>query len=224
MTDGVDYSYDPPSAAGLAAAGKKFVVRYGAVGNSAKWLKAAEVTALKAAGLAIVANVEETAQAFRGTDAGVRHATAGDAFFRDLGMPAARPIYFSVDWDAGTADWAAVDAALRGAASVLGPKRVGVYGSYDVIEHCSTAGTAAWFWQTYAWSDGLWHPAAHLEQYRNNVALAGGTVDLDRSAKADYGQWWTGVVPCLVALRAEFDAIAPNRDRTSDQASDAVDA
>jgi hypothetical protein len=34
-----------------------------------------------------------------------------------------------------------------------------------------------------------WHPRAHLQQYRNGVALAGGTVDLDRAATVDYGQW-----------------------------------
>jgi hypothetical protein len=190
---GVDYSYDPPSASGLASAGKKFAVRYGAVGNSAKWLKTSEVTALRAAGIAIVANVEETAQAFRGADTGVRHAKAGDAFFRGLGMPADRPIYFSVDWDATSADWPAVDAALRGAASVIGPDRVGVYGGYDVIAHCATAKTARWFWQTYAWSGGRWYPGCHMQQYKNNITLAGGTVDLDRGMTADFGQWGAGV-------------------------------
>jgi hypothetical protein len=72
---------------------------------------------------------------------------------------------------------------------VLGPGRVGVYGSYATVAHCAAAGTAAWFWQTYAWSGGRWHPAAHLQQYRNNVALAGGTVDLTRAVTTDYGQW-----------------------------------
>jgi hypothetical protein len=149
----------------------------------------AEADALRAAGIAVVANVEESAGTYRGTAAGIRWATAGDAFFRKLGMPADRPIYFSVDWDAGPADWPDIDAALRGSASVLGPGRVGVYGSYATVAHCAAAGTAAWFWQTYAWSGGRWHPAAHLQQYRNNVALAGGTVDLTRAVTTDYGQW-----------------------------------
>jgi hypothetical protein len=219
--EGCDYSYDPPDPAGLAAAGKNFAVRYGAVGNSAKFLTAPEVQGLHAAGLTIIANVEETAKALQGTAAGVRHATAGDAFFRGLGMPPDRPIYFSVDWDAQPADWPAVDAALQGAASVLGSGRVGVYGSYDTIAHCVAAGTATWFWQTYAWSGGRWHPACHLQQYKNGVALAGGTVDLTRAVTADHGQWGEGsmawiLVPCLVQLRGEFNAVAPTRDKASD--------
>lgn len=191
--EGVDYSYDPPNPTGLVEAGKKFVVRYGAVGNTGKHLTAAEVTALRAAGLAIVANVEETASAYRGASAGTRHATAGASFFRSLGFPVDTPIYFSVDWDAGSGDWADIDAALRASAQVLGVERVGVYGSYDVIEHCAKAGTARWFWQTYAWSGGRWSTRAHLQQYRNNVSLAGGTVDLTRAMTADYGQWGAAV-------------------------------
>jgi hypothetical protein len=189
VVEGVDYSYDPPSPDGLAAAGKRFAVRYGALGNPGKLLTAAEVKALTSAGLGIVANVEETAQALRGAAAGIRHAAAGDAFFQTLGMPADRPVYFSVDWDAGPGDWPDIDAALRGAASMIGPDRVGVYGSYATVAHCATAGTARWFWQTYAWSAGRWHSACHLQQYKNNVALAGGTVDLTRAVQADYGQW-----------------------------------
>lgn len=193
MIEGVDYSYDRPTPTGLVAAGKAFAVRYGGLGNPGKHLSAAEVAALRGAGLAIVANVEESANAYRGDAAGIHHATAGAAFFGALGFPAFLPIYFSVDWDAGPDDWLAVDAALRGSASVLGPGRVGVYGSYAVIEHCAAAGTARWFWQTYAWSGGRWSDHAHLQQYRNNVALAGGTVDLTRAVTADFGQWGAGM-------------------------------
>jgi hypothetical protein len=213
--EGVDYSYDPPTPAGLIAAGKRFVVRYGAVGNPGKYLTATEVTALRAAGLDIVANAEETASAFRGTAAGVRHATAADAFFRKLGMPPHRPIYFSVDWDAQSADWPAVDAALRGAASVVGAERVGVYGSYDTVAHCAGAGTASWFWQTYAWSGGRWHPRAHLQQYSNNHALAGGTVDYDRAMVDDFGQWgaiMTFAPASCLAVRHEFQKHMPLAD------------
>jgi hypothetical protein len=212
VIEGVDYSYDPPSVSGLVAAGKRFVVRYGGVGKTGKLLTAAETTALRKSGLAVVANVEETAQAFRGAAAGVQHAKAGDAFFRSRGMPGDRPIYFSVDWAAGTADWSAVDAALRGAASVIGPDRVGVYGGYNTIAHCVTAGTATWFWQTYAWSGGKWHPACHLQQYRNNVTLAGGTVDLDRAVVPNYGQWGNGMTTApaslLAARRFYIDTLA----------------
>jgi hypothetical protein len=212
VIEGVDYSFDPPSPNGLVKAGKKFVVRYGGVGKTGKLLTAAEAAELKTAGLAIVANVEETANAFRGQAAGVRHAAAGDSYFRARGMPADRPLYFSVDWDAGPADWPAVDAALKGAASVIGLDRVGVYGGFDTIAHCAGTGLASWFWQTYAWSGGRWHPRCHLQQYKNNVVLADGTVDLDRAVVPNYGQWGPGMTTApaslLTARRFYIDTLA----------------
>jgi hypothetical protein len=94
-----------------------------------------------------------------------------------------------VDWDAGSSDWATIDAALRASAAVLGTDRVGVYGSYDTIAHCAAAGTATWFWQTYAWSGGKLHPKAHLYQYKNGVTVGGGDCDLTRGLTTDFGQW-----------------------------------
>jgi hypothetical protein len=190
MIEGVDYSYDPPDAGLLALSDKKFAVRYGGVGNTAKWLTANEVLKLQTADVNIVANAEKTPAGYKGTAAGVEWAKAADAHFKQLGMPEDRPIYFSVDWDAQPSDWPAIDAALLGSASVIGADRVGVYGGYNTIAHCVTAGTAAWFWQTYAWSGGKWHSRCNLQQYKNNVPLGTGTVDLDRAMTEDYGQWY----------------------------------
>jgi hypothetical protein len=189
ITEGVDYAWARPGAAGLAAAGKRFAVRYGGPGSAGKQLDAAELRALRAAGLDVVANAEGTDDGYLGAAAGRSWALAAEQHFRDLGMPADRPIYFSVDFDADSSDWAAVDAALRGSAEIIGAGRVGVYGSYDTIAHCVAAGTARWFWQTYAWSGGRWHSRAHIQQYKNGVSLAGGTVDLNRAMVADFGQW-----------------------------------
>jgi hypothetical protein len=71
----------------------------------------------------------------------------------------------------------------------MGAARVGVYGSYDVMNWAKRDGVARWYWQTFAWSGGRWAGHNHLEQYRNDVSLAGGTVDLCRSKTADFGQW-----------------------------------
>jgi hypothetical protein len=187
--EGVDYSFARPSPLGLKNAGKKFAVRYGGPGTSGKWLTAGELAALRAVGIDVVANAEGTAGGYRGTAVGRDWASSADGYFRALGMPADRPIYFSVDFAADAADWASIDAALRGSAAVIGAARVGVYGSYDTIEHCRAAGTAAWFWQTYAWSGGRQHPAAHLYQYQNGVTVGGGDCDLTRALVDDYGQW-----------------------------------
>lgn len=191
MAEGVDYAWDRPTVSGLVAAGKRFAVRYGGPGSSGKQLDAAEMRALTAAGIAVVANAEGSASGLKGRTAGIAWAKDADAHFRGLGMPSDRPIYFSADWDVLTYEYVEVDAALRGCAEVIGAARVGLYGGRRIIEHCKAAGTARWLWQTYAWSSGIWVPGVHLQQYRNGVSLAGGTVDLNRSMAADYGQWGT---------------------------------
>ncbi|WP_377521874.1 glycoside hydrolase domain-containing protein [Micromonospora mangrovi] len=170
-------------------AGKQFVVRYGGPGSDGKQLQPAELRELLAAGIAVVANAEGTASGFRGRTAGRSWAQQADSHFRGLGMPADRPIYFSADWDVRPSEMDDVDEALRGAADVIGAARVGLYGGYNVIRHAQAAGTARWFWQTYAWSGGRWAPGIHLQQYRNGVQLAGGTVDLNRAMVTDFGQW-----------------------------------
>lgn len=187
MIEGVDYADARPSPAGLVAAGKRFVVRYGGPGRDAKQLHADELRALLAAGLSVVANAEGTTGGFQGEAAGRAWAVSAEQHFRDLGMPADRPIYFSVD--TGSPDLAAVDAACRGAAAVIGAGRVGVYGGYATIAHVARAGTARWFWQTYGWSAGRWWPGAHIQQYRNGVTVAGGDCDLNRAMVDDFGQW-----------------------------------
>lgn len=213
VIEGVDYAWSAPSAAGLAAAGKKFAVRYGGPGSSGKQLKSSELRALRAAGLDVVANAEGSAGGFHGQAAGISWARQAQTYFTDLGMPAGRPVYFSVDWNADSTDWAGIDAACRGAASVIGADMVGVYGGYNTIAHCSSAGTAKWFWQTYAWSAGKWHPDCHMQQYRNGVTVAGGSVDLTRAVKPDYGQWGyqggdlTTVDLTPAALTAVADAV-----------------
>lgn len=194
-TEGVDYAGSRPDPAKLFAAGKRFVVRYGGPGGSWKHLTATEARSLIGAGLAIVANAEGTASGLRGRAAGADWARSADAHFRSLGMPANRPIYLSADWDVTASQWPSVAEALRGAASVIGAARVGIYGGRNAIRWARQDRVAAWYWQTYAWSGGVWVAGNHLEQYRNGVSLAGGDVDLCRAKVADYGQWGQGTQP-----------------------------
>lgn len=189
VIEGVDYSTARPSPAGLYAAGKRFASRYIGPGTSPKHLTATEATALRAAGIAVVLNAEGATSGLQGRTAGISWATMADDHARQIGAPSHLPIYFSADWQVTAAQWPGVAEALRGAASVIGAARVGLYGSYDAIGWAVRDGVAAWLWQTYAWSAGRWHPAAHVQQYRNGVALAGGDVDLDRAMVANYGQW-----------------------------------
>src|SRR5512139_2450678 len=133
--EGVDYAFPPrPSAAALAAAGKRFAVRYGGPGSSDKQLDTAEAQALASAGVWIVANAEGSAGGLAGGFAvGASWARTADAHFRACGMPADRPIYLSADFDVTSVGWPAVRDALTGAASVIGLSRVGVYGGRKAV-------------------------------------------------------------------------------------------
>jgi hypothetical protein len=190
---GVDYAFPPiPTAAQLVAAGKRFACRYGGPGSSGKQATLEEINALTGAGIAIVANAEGASNGLLGGyNVGVDWAQRALSYFRRLGMPAGRPIYLSVDFDAQAGDWPALDAAMRGAASVLGVTNVGVYGGYDTVRHFVGNGLATWYWQTYAWSAGKIHPSAHIYQRKNGVSLGSGTVDLNDALVNDYGQWGT---------------------------------
>jgi Rv2525c-like, glycoside hydrolase-like domain len=185
----VDYAWSRPDPAGLYAAGKRFASRYLSYDTTGKNLTAAEADELVAAGLAVVCNWEwQAGDARNGYDAGRKYAQEAAKQAAACGMPAGRPIYFSVDYDpAGY--YGQIDAYFRGIASVLPVEQIGAYGGYDTIDYLLAGGLIRWAWQTYAWSGGRWHPGAHVQQYRNGVIVAGGDVDLNRATVDDFGQW-----------------------------------
>ncbi len=194
-TEGVDYAFSSPSPLGLAAAGKRFAMRYVGPGSDPKHLHASERDALWQAGLSIVLLAEgQSGDANKGYDMGVTHARSADTAAKALGAPAHIPIYFAVDFDVTSSQWPAVANYLRGCASVIGLARVGVYASVWGLKWASLGQTATWFFQAFApaWSGGSnaapW-PYAHVVQYHNNVTLAGGTVDLCRAQVDVIGQW-----------------------------------
>lgn len=217
MVEGVDYSTDRPSPAGLAAAGKHFAARYIGPGTDDKHLTVAERNALWNHGLDVVLLVEGAAgDALQGRAMGVRHARLALDQADALGVPDDRPIYFAADKDLTPLTWPGVAQYLLGAASVVGLARVGIYGEADAMWWAARDRVARWFAQTYAWSSGIWVPHNHIEQYRNHVALAGGTVDLCRALQVDYGQWEQPMTPeehaAVLTARAFAEACAAGAD------------
>jgi len=189
MSEVVDYAFTTVNERALAAAGKVAAGRYVGPGSAAKHLTRDEVARLHAAGLSIWLNVEGAAgDAAAGWSLGISHAGQAENARIALGAPAV-PLYFAVDFDVSPGQWPSVRQYLRGAATVVGFRRVGVYGGVNAVTWADRDACAAWFFQTYAWSGGRWFPGNHLEQYHNGVALAGGTVDLGRAKQANYGQW-----------------------------------
>jgi Rv2525c-like, glycoside hydrolase-like domain len=190
VVEGVDYSGARPSGICMYANGKRFAVRYFGPGGSWKLATRAECAGLWASGIDLVAVAEGFANdAMQGYGLGRQHAIAANAHAVASGMPINRPVYFAVDFDMQLGHANAVGAYLDGAASHLGRGRTGIYGGYTAIQWAGANGKAAWFWQTYAWSQGRWSGYNHIEQYRNHVTVCGGQVDLCRSKRPDYGQW-----------------------------------
>ncbi|MBI5117596.1 LysM peptidoglycan-binding domain-containing protein [Candidatus Poribacteria bacterium] len=186
---GVDYSWARPGGATLKRAGKDFAVRYVPYpGHGGKGLDAAERDDLRNNGVDIAMVFESYAKRpLEGFGAGVADAQASEAALAALGM-SGMPLYFAVDWDTTEAQQAAIDDYLRGAASVIGKDRVGVYGSYYVCKRCRDNGTAKLLWQTYAWSGGQVLDGIHLFQYKNGQDL-NGAVDFTEARQDQFGQF-----------------------------------
>lgn len=192
VTEGVDYSWGRPNLATMWGAGKRFAMRYLSY-PSGKRLTGSELSALHRQGFAVGLNWEQAAgDMLRGFSVGRTHAAEALRQANALGAPSWVPIYFSADTDVRSgAQMNAVAAYLDGCAAVLGRHRVGLYGSFRVIESLVPS-RALWGWQTYAWSGGKVSSKSHIYQYKNNVRLSGADVDLCRTLQASAGLWSPG--------------------------------
>lgn len=186
-TRGVDYSMARPGGSAIRGNGYSFVCRY-LSDYSGKNLSSDELNDLRANGLAVVLVWETTAdRALDGYNAGQQDASAAQEQASALGAPGSAPIYFAVDFDAMPNELSTVNDYLRGAASVIGVERVGVYGGYSAVKSAFDNGTATFGWQACAWSYGE-------REYRAHIYQDGG-VDFDGGADTnigmqDYiGQW-----------------------------------
>jgi len=180
----------------IAAEGMKFVCRY-LVPERLAWkrLTRAEAEAITAAGLLIISVFETTAsRPAGGAAAGEVDGREAMAEAKAIKQPPGSAIYFAVDYDAQAKDYNAIEAYLRAAAKQIEGYKVGVYGSYAVIEEMARRGVAECFWQTYAWSAGEKSGKDDLHQYKNGVAMAGITVDLNDSFGGE-GFWDTNPKP-----------------------------
>lgn len=176
----------------LAGQGMGFAARYLVpVTYSWKRLIRGEAEALTAAGLRIV-SVFETGAGRPAGGAAAGEADGSLAFLeaKEIRQPIGSAIYAAVDYDAQAKHFDAIEAYLRAFAKEIPGYKLGVYGSYDVVEEMADRKAAAYFWQTYAWSGGKRSSRATLYQYQNGASLAGASIDLDE-ATGDIGAWDT---------------------------------
>ncbi|TJY40865.1 DUF1906 domain-containing protein [Cohnella pontilimi] len=192
MTSGIDCAMPltAKSAQALAAHGYRFAARYLVpAGYDWKRLTRAEAEAITAAGMQIV-SVFETAARRSAGGALAGHADGALACreAHTVGQPAGSAIYFAVDYDAGPEQYDEIEAYLRAAAAEVPDYRIGVYGSYAVVEQMAKRKVCSHFWQTHAWSRGRKSPFANIHQYKTNVSVDGIAMDLNQS----FGQegWW----------------------------------
>jgi len=210
MAKGIDCAIPltASTAKAIAAAGYAFAARY-LVPERYAWkrLTRGEAEAITAAGMQIVSVFETTAN--RPAGGGAAGIVDGAEALKEaiaIGQPLGTAIYFAVDYDAQPKDYDAIEAYLRAASSAIPGYRVGVYGSYAVIEEMARRGAAKHFWQTYAWSRGRKSARANIWQHQNGVSLAGATVDLNESYGGE-GWWNTNPAPVAGPQPNEKDTI-----------------
>jgi hypothetical protein len=191
MTKGIDCStpLTAATAAKIAAAGYGFAARYLVPQGYFKRITKAEAEAITAAGMQIVSVFETTAaRPAGGAKNGYVDGVAAYGEALAIGQPKGSAIYFAVDYDAQPDDYDSIDAYLRAAGSQIPGYKVGVYGSFTVIEAMLSRSAAECGWQTYAWSRGKKSALANIFQHLNGQTLAGVGVDFNES----YGNegWW----------------------------------
>lgn len=170
----------------LSHTGVHFEARYIVPGNP-KSLSRAELAGLQSHGTRVVAVWENGAMdMLGGYQAGMRAAQQAQQGLASLGIPHAA-VYFAADFAVSPQQQGAVNDYLRGAASVVGLHRTGLYGSYLALKGAFDAHLVQYGWQTYAWSGGLWDARAALRQYSVDQYRAGTVVDLNVAVHRDYG-------------------------------------
>jgi hypothetical protein len=192
---GSDYSgWRPPSPEWLRGQGFTFVCRYLDWLPNEKVLSLDEFQGLRASGIGVVLNWEDTAErVLGGYAAGQQDGTEAR---RQAGMLGAWPtvIYFSADFDVTASQQPALNAYLQGAATALGGSEfIGVYGGYWAVKRALDAEVCAFAWQTYAWSNGMWDARAQLRQ----VPGGNDDYDLDQAMVTEFGQ--VGAVPITIS-------------------------
>lgn len=188
----IDYSAGRPRPAAITAAGYHGVCRY--LGHSAwKRLTPDEAASIITAGLDLVVVWETTAdRALSGNLGGLADGAEAALQAGACRMPAGRPIFYAVDFDAQPAHYPAIAAYLTAAAAASG-RPVGVYGSHAVCTEMAHRGAARYVWQTAAWSHKRRMPGV-LYQRIGYAHVDGVTCDVNEAPDGDFGSWHSGPV------------------------------
>jgi glycoside hydrolase-like protein len=171
------------SGAAVAAAGYKFAIRYLPLGTW-KSVSREEVDDLVAHGVAVCLVWETTSdRATEGREAGKADAAAAVQYQSQLGIPADREIYYTVDKDV---DPNVVVPYFQGVHDVLGND--GAYGGYKIVKRLQGSGLVKDLWQTVAWSGGQLLTGRSLFQRLGTATVGGVACDVNEAFVTDFGQ------------------------------------
>lgn len=207
MRHGVDFAYGSPGRDGAALAAEGlFVGRYVPyLGDQGKGLRADELADYRAHGVDLFLFFQTTADFMRGGSAhGALHAQWCLAAAANLGLDDSGAFYFACDFDIQPSEYGIVADYLRGVATVLPKRRIGLYGHDRICRHIFGLGLAHYFCQCVAWSGGRVFANRNLFQATPDVAWNGHLACREEAYTEDFGQWaaMEGEV-----TKAELDAL-----------------
>lgn len=211
----------------LYGLGYRFACRYLVPDKYSKHLSREEAQILTDEGFKILSIFETTADRAKG---GASNGTADGAMAlecaRNIGMPTSGYIYFAVDFNAAPSDMGTIEAYLKAASAQTGEYKIGVYGSYDVVETIAARDACDGFWQTYAWSNKKRSEHAVVYQYLNDQFVADINVDLNEAVSFegfwDYNNTESDLNMTIDEAKTELTELAGTGGTHSDWASEAV--
>jgi len=202
----------------LVAANNSFVGRYMIRSTRLsdwKRLTISEAKIITDNNLKIVSIYETTTnRAIGGSVSGIEDGKIARAEAESIGMPKNGCIYFAIDFEATPKDYDIIEKYLVAAKSQIGRYKIGVYGSYFVIEEMKRRNLCDYYWQTVAWSKGMISKHNSLYQYNIDKPSYGINADLNYSY-GNYGGWdlnseetWEDILKSISANSSEWiDAI-----------------
>jgi LysM repeat protein len=180
------------SIAGLKSSGIEYVCRY--LGNSWKSMDKTEAVEILNAGLKIASiwETNPTNVSYFTTNQGISDGKEASTYASSIGQANGSAIYFAVDYDAQPSDMNAILDYFLGIRQGLDQSyKVGVYGSYAVLDMIYSHQAADFYWQTTTWSRGNVANFINILQYGFNQTIAGIQVDYDQFSNTA-GSWDIG--------------------------------
>ena len=164
----------------LREMGYEYALRYCVPTSYSKALTAQEADCILSAGLSLGLCWETTANRARnGATAGLADGKSAKDCAKAIGAPDGTVIYFAVDYPAAKDDYDRIAAYMLAAEVNVRPYRLGIYGSYYLVEEMGWREIGKAYWQCVAWSDGRVSPHADIYQKEWSVKTPVTTVDND---------------------------------------------